>query len=160
MIEQKLLLVDDQPANLVSLEAVLEGEGRTLIKAHSGQEALKILLKEDISLVLLDVQMPGMYGFEVAELMRQRKDTQLVPIIFVTAISKEKKYVFKGYQAGAVDYLFKPLDPLILKSKVDFFLSLDKQRRELQQKLREAQAHRAAYEAGKSQRGEGSGNPS
>ena len=160
MIEQKLLLVDDQPANLVSLEAVLEGEGRTLIKAHSGQEELKILLKEDISLVLLDVQMPGMDGFEVAELMRQRKDTQTIPIIFVTAISKEKKYVFKGYQAGAVDYLFKPLDPLILKSKVDFFLSLDKQRRELQQKLREAQAHRAAYEAGKSQRGEGSGNPS
>ena len=160
MIEQKLLLVDDQPANLVSLEAVLEGEGRPLIKAHSGQEALKILLKEDISLVLLDVQMPGMDGFEVAELMRQRKDTQTIPIIFVTAISKEKKYVFKGYQAGAVDYLFKPLDPLILKSKVDFFLSLDKQRRELQQKLREAQAHRAAYEAGKSQRGEGSGNPS
>ena len=104
--------------------------------------------------------MPGMDGFEVAELTRQRKDTQTIPIIFVTAISKEKKYVFKGYQAGAVDYLFKPLDPLILKSKVDFFLSLDKQRRELQQKLREAQAHRAAYEAGKSQRGEGSGNPS
>ena len=160
MIEQKLLLVDDQPANLVSLEAVLEGEGRTLIKAHAGLEGLKILLKEDISLVLLDVQMPGMDGFEVAELMRQRQDTPTIPIIFVTAISKEKKYVFKGYQAGAVDYLFKPLDPLILKSKVDFFLSLDKQRRELQQKLREAQAHRAAYEAGKSQRGEGSGNPS
>ena len=160
MIVQKLLLVDDQPANLVSLEAVLEGEGRTLIKAHSGQEALKVLLKEDISLVLLDVQMPGMDGFEVAELMRQRKDTQTIPIIFVTAISKEKKYVFKGYQAGAVDYLFKPLDPLILKSKVDFFLSLDKQRRELQEKLREAQAHRAAYEAGKTQRGEGGGNSS
>ena len=160
MIEQKLLLVDDQPANLVSLEAVLEGEGRTLIKAHSGQEALKILLKEDISLVLLDVQMPGMDGFEVAELMRLRKDTQTIPIIFVTANSKETKNVFKGYQAGAVDYLFKPLDPLILKSKVDFFLSLDKQRRELQQKLREAQAHRAAYEAVKSLRGEGCGNPS
>lgn len=160
MIEQKLLLVDDQPANLVSLEAVLEGEGRTLMKAHSGQEALKILLKEDISLVLLDVQMPGMDGFEVAELMRQRKDTQTIPIIFVTAISKEKKYVFKGYQAGAVDYLFKPLDPLVLKSKVDFFLSLDKQRRELQAKLKEAQAHRAAYEAGKKRNGEGSDSSS
>ena len=153
MIEQKLLLVDDQPANLVSLEAVLEGEGRTLLKAHSGQEALKILLKEDISLVLLDVQMPGMDGFEVAELMRQRKDTQTIPIIFVTAISKEKKYVFKGY-------LFKPLDPLILKSKVDFFLGLDKQRRELQAKLKEAQAHRAAYEAGKTRGEEGSGHSS
>ena len=160
MIEQKLLLVDDQPANLVSLEAVLEGEDRTLLKAHSGQEALKILLKEDISLVLLDVQMPGMDGFEVAELMRQRKDTQTIPIIFVTAISKEKKYVFKGYQAGAVDYLFKPLDPLILTSKVDFFLGLDKQRRELQAKLKEAQAHRAAYEAGKTRGEEGSGHSS
>lgn len=160
MIEQKLLLVDDQPANLVSLEAVLEGEGRTLLKAHSGQEALKILLKEDISLVLLDVQMPGMDGFEVAELMRQRKDTQTIPIIFVTAISKEKKYVFKGYQAGAVDYLFKPLDPLTLTSKVDFFLGLDKQRRELQAKLKEAQAHRAAYEAGKTRGEEGSGHSS
>jgi response regulator RpfG family c-di-GMP phosphodiesterase len=160
MIEQKLLLVDDQPANLVSLEAVLEGEGRTLLKAHSGQEALKILLKEDISLVLLDVQMPGMDGFEVAESMRQRKDTQTIPIIFVTAISKEKKYVFKGYQAGAVDYLFKPLDPLILTSKVDFFLGLDKQRRELQAKLKEAQAHRAAYEAGKTRGEEGSGHSS
>ena len=156
MIEQKLLLVDDQPANLVSLEAILESEGRILMKAHSGHEALKILLKEDISLVLLDVQMPGMDGFEVAELMRQRKDTQTIPIIFVTAISKEKKYVFRGYQAGAVDYLFKPLDPLILKSKVDFFLGLDKQRRQLQAKLKEAQAHRAAYEAGKTRGGEGS----
>jgi response regulator RpfG family c-di-GMP phosphodiesterase len=92
----------------------------------------------------------------VAELMRQRKDTQTIPIIFVTAISKEKKYVFRGYQAGAVDYLFKPLDPLILKSKVDFFLGLDKQRRQLQAKLKEAQAHRAAYEAGKTRGEEGS----
>lgn len=155
MIEQKLLLVDDQPANLVSLEAILEEEGRTLLKAESGQEALKVLLRDDISLVLLDVQMPGMDGFEVAELMRQRKDTKTIPIIFVTAISKEKKYVFKGYQAGAVDYLFKPLDPLILKSKVSFFLELDRQRRDLQAKLREAQAHRAAYEAEKNSREHG-----
>ena len=152
MIVQKVLMVDDQPANLVSLEAILEEEGRVLLKAHSGPEALKLLLKEDVSLVLLDVQMPGMDGFEVAELMRQRKDTQNIPIIFVTAISKEKKYVFKGYQAGAVDYLFKPLDPVILQSKVNFFLQLDRQRRELQEKLREAKAHRAAYEAGKKPR--------
>ncbi|MBA3980982.1 MAG: two-component system response regulator [Alcanivorax sp.] len=152
MIQQKILMVDDQPANLVSLDAILEAPHRELIKAHSGPEALKVLLKEDISLVLLDVQMPGMDGFEVAELMRQRKDTQNIPIIFVTAISKEQKYVFKGYQSGAVDYLFKPLDPLILQSKVNFFLQLDQQRRELQAKLKEAQAYRAAYEAEK-QRG-------
>lgn len=148
-IIQKILMVDDQPANLVSLEAVLDAEDRELIQAHSGPEALKLLLKHDVSLVLLDVQMPGMDGFEVAELMRQRKDTQNVPIIFVTAISKEKKYVFKGYQVGAVDYLFKPLDPVVLTSKVDFFLQLDRQRRELQLKLKQAQAHRAAYEAAK-----------
>lgn len=157
MIEQKLLMVDDQPANLVSLEAILEEEGRTLLKATSGPAALKLLLQEDVSLVLLDVQMPGMDGFEVAELMRQRKDTQNIPIIFVTAISKEKKYVFKGYQAGAVDYLFKPLDPVILQSKVNFFLQLDRQRRELQHKLKEAQAHRAAYEAGKKPGGDSRG---
>lgn len=148
-IIQKVLLVDDQPANLVSLEAILEAEDRELIKANSGPEGLKVLLKKDISLVLLDVQMPGMDGFEMAELMRQRKDTQSIPIIFVTAISKEKQYVFKGYQVGAVDYLFKPLDPVILQSKVNFFLQLDRQRRELQQKLKQAQAHRAAYEEAK-----------
>lgn len=148
-IIQKVLLVDDQPANLVSLEAILEAGDRELIKANSGPEALKVLLREDISLVLLDVQMPGMDGFEMAELMRQRKDTQSIPIIFVTAISKEKQYVFKGYQVGAVDYLFKPLDPVILQSKVNFFLQLDRQRRELQQKLKQAQAHRAAYEEAK-----------
>lgn len=148
-IIQKVLLVDDQPANLVSLEAILEAEDRELIKANSGPEGLKVLLREDVSLVLLDVQMPGMDGFEMAELMRQRKDTQSIPIIFVTAISKEKQYVFKGYQVGAVDYLFKPLDPVILQSKVNFFLQLDRQRRELQQKLKQAQAHRAAYEEAK-----------
>jgi len=148
-IIQKLLLVDDQPANLVSLEAILDDDDRVLIKANSGSEGLKILLKEDISLVLLDVQMPGMDGFEMAELMRQRKDTQAIPIIFVTAISKEKQYVFRGYQVGAVDYLFKPLDPVILQSKVNFFLQLDRERRELQLKLKQAQAHRAAYEAAK-----------
>jgi len=152
-IIQKVLLVDDQPANLVSLEAILEAEDRELIKANSGPEGLKVLLKEDISLVLLDVQMPGMDGFEMAELMRQRKDTQSIPIIFVTAISKEKQYVFKGYQVGAVDYLFKPLDPVILQSKVNFFLQLDRQRRELQQKLKQAQAHRAAYEEAKKKKG-------
>ena len=148
-IIQKILLVDDQPANLVSLEAILEDVDRELIKAGSGPEGLKALLKEDISLVLLDVQMPGMDGFEMAELMRARKDTASIPIIFVTAISKEKQYVFKGYQVGAVDYLFKPLDPVILQSKVNFFLQLDRQRRELQLKLKQAQAHRAAYEAAK-----------
>jgi response regulator RpfG family c-di-GMP phosphodiesterase len=145
-IIQHILMVDDTPENLYSLEAILEAPGRNLIKANSGPEGLKALLKNDISLVLLDVQMPGMDGFEVAEIMRSNPKTKNVPIVFVTAISKDQKYVFKGYQTGAIDYLFKPLDPVILASKIDFFLSLDMQRRELERKIREAQAHRAAYE--------------
>ena len=151
-IIQHILMVDDTPENLYSLEAILEAPGRNLIKANSGPEGLKALLKNDISLVLLDVQMPGMDGFEVAEIMRSNPKTKNVPIVFVTAISKDQKYVFKGYQAGAIDYLFKPLDPVILASKIDFFLSLDMQRRELERKIREAQAHRAAYERDKTVR--------
>lgn len=145
-IVQTILMVDDTPENLYSLEAILEAPGRNLVKAGSGPEALKVLLKSDVSLVLLDVQMPGMDGFEVAEIMRSNPKTKNVPIVFVTAISKDQKYVFRGYQTGAVDYLFKPLDPVVLASKVDFFLQLDRQRRELEQKLKAAQAHRAAYE--------------
>lgn len=150
-IVQTILMVDDTPENLYSLEAILEAPGRNLVKASSGPEALKVLLKSDVSLVLLDVQMPGMDGFEVAEIMRSNPKTKNVPIVFVTAISKDQKYVFKGYQAGAIDYLFKPLDPVILASKIDFFLSLDRQRRELESKIRAAQAHRAAYEREKTQ---------
>lgn len=151
-IVQNILMVDDTPENLYSLEAILEAPGRNLIKANSGPEALKVLIKQDISLVLLDVQMPGMDGFEVAEIMRSNPKTKNVPIVFVTAINKDQKYVFKGYQAGAVDYLFKPLDPVILASKIDFFLSLDRQRRELERKIRQAQEHRAAYEREKTVR--------
>lgn len=135
MDKQKILLVDDKPENLIALEAVLEDESRELIKAYSGNEALKVLLKEQVALVLLDVQMPGMDGFEVAELMHSNQKIAKVPIIFVTAISKEKKYVVKGYQVGAVDYLFKPIEPVILKSKVKFFLELDQQKRELEKML-------------------------
>lgn len=133
--KQKILIVDDKPENLIALEAVLEDDSRELLKAYSGNEALKILLKERVALVLLDVQMPEMDGFEVAELMHSNQKIAKVPIIFVTAISKEKKYVMKGYQAGAVDYLFKPIEPIILKSKVKFFLELDQQKRELEKML-------------------------
>ena len=136
--KQNILMVDDRPENLVALEAVLEGPDRELYKAYSGNEALMLLLKHRFSLVLLDVQMPRMDGFEVAELMRANKKIQKVPIIFVTAISKEKKYVFKGYECGAVDYLFKPIEPVVLRSKVDFFLELDRSKRELELKLEAA----------------------
>lgn len=101
-IEQTILLVDDYAPNLVSLEVVLGDPAWTLLKANSGMEALKLLLTHDVSLVLLDVQMPEMDGFEVAAMMRKNKKTQTVPIVFLTAISKEDKYIYKGYQAGAL----------------------------------------------------------
>jgi len=135
MDKQKILMVDDKPENLIALEAVMEDDTREIIKAYSGNEALKVLLKESVDLVLLDVQMPGMDGFEVAELMHSNQKIAKVPIIFVTAISKEKKYVVKGYEVGAVDYLFKPIEPIILKSKVKFFLELAQQKRELEKML-------------------------
>ena len=129
VIKQKVLLVDDRPENLLSLESTLENENLIFLKAESGEEALKILLKEDVSLILLDVQMPGMDGFEAASLIRGKQKTRHIPIIFVTAISKEQKHIFKGYESGAVDYLFKPIEPEIVRSKVKVLLDLDQQRR-------------------------------
>jgi response regulator RpfG family c-di-GMP phosphodiesterase len=147
--KQKILMVDDRPENLIALEAVLEGPDRDLVKANSGEEALKYLLRDRFAIVLLDVQMPGMDGFEVAELMRANKSIAKTPIIFVTAISKEDKYKFKGYEVGAVDYLMKPIEPVILTTKVNFFLELDKQKRALELKLEEARSHIKAYESNK-----------
>lgn len=129
LIKQKVLLVDDLPENLLSLEGTLENENLIFLKAQSGEEALKVLLKEDVSLILLDVQMPGMDGFETASLVRGKQKTRHIPIIFVTAISKEQKHIFKGYESGAVDYLFKPIEPEIVRSKVKILLELDQQRR-------------------------------
>jgi response regulator RpfG family c-di-GMP phosphodiesterase len=149
MDPQKILMVDDRPENLIALEAVLEGDDRELIKATSGEEALKLLIKHDFSLILLDVQMPGMDGFEVAELARANKKIQRVPIIFVTAISKEDYYKFRGYEVGAVDYLTKPIDPMIIQSKVTFFLDLDKQKRVLEEKIRQSREYIQAYQQSK-----------
>jgi CheY-like chemotaxis protein len=104
-----------------------------LIKATSGNEALGLLLEHDFALLLLDVQMPEMDGFEVADLIQQDEKNKHIPIIFLTAISKEDAHVFKGYRSGAVDYLFKPFDPYILQSKVSVFLELDRQKRELKE---------------------------
>ncbi|MES1987061.1 MAG: response regulator [Pseudomonadota bacterium] len=144
-IEQKVLIVDDYEPNLISLEAVLDDDNWALIKATSGMQALKLLLENEVSLVLLDVQMPEMDGFEVAQMMRKNPRTQTVPIIFLTAISKEDKYIYKGYQAGAVDYLCKPINPTILRSKVEFFMKLDMQKKELEAKLFRAREHLNAY---------------
>jgi signal transduction histidine kinase len=132
----EILLVDDNAENLVALEALLRGDGIALIKARSGAEALEVLLARDVSLALLDVQMPEMDGFELAELMRGAARTRHVPIIFVTAGARDPRRVFKGYETGAVDFLFKPIDPYILRSKVGVFLELARQRRALEHSLR------------------------
>ncbi|HMO50364.1 MAG TPA: fused response regulator/phosphatase [Kiritimatiellia bacterium] len=129
----KVLLVDDRPENLIALEHLLEMPGLKLIKAGSGNEALQQLIEHDIALVLLDVQMPGMDGYETAELMRLNPKTRRIPIIFVTATSGERQHIFKGYETGAVDYITKPIEPLVLTAKVEVFCQLWRQRRELEE---------------------------
>ena len=143
----RILLVDDTPQNLVALEVVLEDMDCDLDSVTSGNAALAKLLKHDYALVLLDVQMPEMDGFEVADIMRSHQRTQTVPIIFVTAISKETRFVQQGYRSGAVDYLFKPIDPQLLQSKVSFFLSLDQQKKRLEAKLAQARRSEAEMKA-------------
>src|SRR5688572_3508054 len=126
-----VLLVDDRPDNLLVMETILEDLNQNLIAATSAREALKFLLIEDVALILLDVQMPGLNGFEFAELIRERERTQHTPIIFISATSVDEQYVFKGYALGAVDYLTKPFQPEILKSKVRFFTRLFLQNQEI-----------------------------
>ncbi|MBK1813036.1 diguanylate cyclase [Clostridium sp. YIM B02505] len=127
--KMNVLIVDDRYDNLLVLESLLEHMECNIIKATSGNEALSLMFDYDFALVLLDVQMPNMDGFETAELMRGNSKTRYVPIIFVTAISKEPSCIFKGYEKGAVDYLFKPIEPVILQSKVKVFLELYNQKR-------------------------------
>jgi signal transduction histidine kinase len=128
MIEEKsnILLVDDRPENLLSLEAVLQELGQNLVKAHSGAEALRRVLKQDFAVILLDVQMPGMDGFETADLIKERDRSRYTPIIFITALSKSDNFVARGYSVGAVDYIFKPIVPEVLRSKVSVFVDLYK----------------------------------
>ena len=120
----KILIVDDQPDNLLSAEAVLEGLGEEIVKALSGREALRQLLDHDFAVILLDVMMPGMDGFETATLIRQRDRSRDTPIIFLTALGKSEEHLFRGYDVGAVDYLFKPIVPEVLRSKVLVFAEL------------------------------------
>lgn len=134
----KILLVDDREDNLMSMEIVLEKEGYAFSKATSGTDALKILLKEDdFSLILLDVKMPIMDGYETAELIYQREKLKNIPIIFITGQDYEETAVFKGYQAGAVDYIRKPFNPQILRSKVAVFAELYKKNQLLKKKEEE-----------------------
>lgn len=126
-----ILMVDDSPDKLLAMESVLASLGQNLVKVHSGNEALRVLLKQEFALILLDVNMPGMDGFETAQLIRQRRSLEHIPIIFVTALSTTDADVFKGYTFGAVDYILTPIVPEILKIKVGVFVQLWKQKREL-----------------------------
>lgn len=153
--EVKILLVDDQPKNLLAIEAVLAGDRWSLVRADSGEEALRRILDDDFAVILMDVQMPGMDGFETAGLIRQRERSAYTPIIFLTAYESSDSQIFRGYALGAVDYLFKPIVPAVLRSKVSVFVDLflkteqvrrqaeqlrDQQRREHEQSLADERA--------------------
>jgi two-component system, sensor histidine kinase and response regulator len=134
-----ILLVDDKEDNLISLESILDDPKRNLIKAQSGNEALKIAFERDIAVILLDVQMPEMDGFEVARILKQNPKTKDIAVIFVTAISKEEKYTLQGYEEGAVDYLHKPLEVNIVKAKVSVFEKLYRSKMELKMYVEKTQ---------------------
>ncbi|MGI6712674.1 MAG: response regulator [Bacillota bacterium] len=132
-----ILMVDDRPENLLALEAVLASPEYNLVSARSGEDALKEVLKRDFAVILLDVQMPGLNGFETAKLIKEREKTNHIPIIFITAISQATEHVLKGYSVGAIDYIFKPFHPDTLKRKIDQFVKIyqSRQQIELQSKL-------------------------
>lgn len=138
----KFLLVDDLSENLLSLEALLRRDDLELLMAKSGDEALELLLHHDFALALIDVQMPGLNGFELAELMRGNERTRRIPIIFVTAGTHSAERRFQGYEAGAVDFIQKPIEPDILRSKTEVFFEIFRQRQMIaeQRDLLQAQA--------------------
>ncbi len=142
----KILIVDDLPENLLALEALLRGDHVELHKALSGDEALSLLLEHEFALALLDVQMPGMTGFELAELIRGSSRTMHLPIVFVSAADRDQSYTFRGYENGAVDFLYKPLDGHAVRSKVRVFTELYSKSRELRRQLVELEAARADQE--------------
>jgi signal transduction histidine kinase len=133
----KCLIVDDKEENLLALGALLSADDVEVLQATSGVQALELMLEHDVALALLDVQMPEMDGFQLAELMRGSERTRHVPIVFITAGTRDQQRVFKGYESGAVDFLYKPIEPAILKSKADVFFHLYRQKRELAATLQE-----------------------
>ncbi|MDD1966488.1 ATP-binding protein [Pseudomonas sp. NPDC090203] len=143
----KLLIVDDLPENLLALEALIKREDRQVFKAQTAVEALSLLLEHEFAMAILDVQMPGMDGFELAELMRSTEKTKSIPIIFVSAAAREYNYAFKGYESGAVDFLHKPLDIHAVKSKVNVFVDLYRQRKAMKQQVEELERSRQEQEA-------------
>ncbi|GLW63430.1 response regulator [Actinomadura rubrobrunea] len=129
----KILLVDDREENLIALEAILSSLDLDLVRARSGEEALKALLTDEYAVILLDVVMPGMDGFETARDIKRRKKTRDVPIIFLTAVDSDPDYAFRGYAAGAVDFISKPFDPWVLRAKVSVFVELHNKNKQLRE---------------------------
>lgn len=146
-IQAKLLIVDDLPENLLALEALIKREDRMVYKALSADEALSLLLQHEFAMAILDVQMPGMNGFELAELMRGTEKTKNIPIVFVSAAGRELNYAFKGYESGAVDFLHKPLDIHAVKSKVNVFVDLFRQSKAMKQQVEALEESRREQEA-------------
>ncbi|MCD9573113.1 hybrid sensor histidine kinase/response regulator [Pseudomonas protegens] len=146
-IQAKLLIVDDLPENLLALEALIKREDRMVYKALSADEALSLLLQHEFAMAILDVQMPGMNGFELAEMMRGTEKTKNIPIVFVSAAGRELNYAFKGYESGAVDFLHKPLDIHAVKSKVNVFVDLYRQSKAMKQQVEALEQSRREQEA-------------
>ncbi len=134
----RVLVVDDDERNLLAIETVIE-DIADVVTARSGEEALRHLLAGDFAVILLDVYMPGMDGYETAQLARGREQTKRIPIVFLSAVNKETKHLIRGYSMGAVDYVFKPVDPIILRSKVSVFVDLFMMTREVQRKAQHEQ---------------------
>ncbi|WP_433174527.1 response regulator [Actinoallomurus sp. CA-150999] len=128
-----ILLVDDREENLVALEAILSSLDQNMIRARSGEEALRALLTNEFAVILLDIVMPGMDGFEIARAIKRRRKTREVPIIFLTAADADPDYAFRGYAAGAVDYISKPFDPWVLRTKVSVFVELYRKNQQLRE---------------------------
>ena len=135
----RVLLVDDDEANLLAVESILDDLGE-VVPAHSGEEALRHLLKGEFAVILLDVFMPGMDGYETAQIIRGRDQTKGIPIVFLSAVNKEAEHLLRGYAMGAVDYVFKPVDPVVLRSKVAVFVDLFAKTKEIERKARQEQA--------------------
>src|SRR5215218_2455201 len=134
----RVLVVDDDSNNLLAISTVLEDLAEVVV-ARSGEEALRHLLKGEFAVILLDVYMPGMDGYETAQIIRSREQTKRIPIVFLSAVNKEAEHLLRGYSMGAVDYVFKPVDPIVLQSKVAVFVDLYAMRREIQRKARAEQ---------------------
>src|SRR5687768_18529831 len=129
----RVLVVDDDERNLLAIRTVLEDVGE-VVTASSGEEALRHLLKGEFAVILLDVFMPGMDGYETAQIIRSREQTKRIPIVFLSAVNKEKEHLMRGYAMGAVDYVFKPVEPVVLRSKVAVFVDLYEMTRAIQRK--------------------------